>query len=66
MRNGDARMAGDRSGSMSSFNDDLDRIRTSLYTLLDFDEEYFGEKKDLAKREVLFALNELRIRIENL
>lgn len=59
-------MAGDRSGSMSSFNDDLDRIRTSLYTLLDFDEEYFGEKKDLAKREVLFALNELRIRIENL
>lgn len=59
-------MAGDRSGSMSSFNDDLDRIRTSLYTLLDFDEESFGEKKDLAKREVLFALNELRIRIENL
>ncbi|HOC28054.1 MAG TPA: hypothetical protein PKH40_00095 [Treponemataceae bacterium] len=59
-------MAGDRSDLMSSFNDDLDRIRTSLYTLLDFDEESFGEKKDLAKREVLFALNELRIRIENL
>lgn len=66
MQNGDARMAGDRSDLMSSFNDDLDRIRTSLYTLLDFDEESFGEKKDLAKREVLFALNELRIRIENL
>mgnify|MGYP007049658404 CR=1 FL=1 len=66
MRNGDAPMAGDRSDLMSSFNDDLDRIRTSLYTLLDFDEESFGEKKDLAKREVLFALNELRIRIENL
>jgi len=59
-------MAGGRSDLMSSFNDDLDRIRTSLYTLLDFDEESFGEKKDLAKREVLFALNELRIRIENL
>ncbi len=51
---------------MSSFNDDLDSIRTSLYTLLEFDEDDYGEKKDLAKREVMFAINELRIKAENL
>jgi len=59
-------MAGSRSSLMSSFNDDLDSIRTSLYTLLEFDEDDYGEKKDLAKREVMFAINELRIKAENL
>lgn len=51
---------------MSDFNDDLDTIRDTLYRLLEFDEEDYSEKKHLAKREVLFAINELRIRTEQL
>jgi len=59
-------MAGDRTHLMGDFNDDLDEIRTLLYSLLDFAEDDWSEKKDLAKREVLNAINELRIRSENL
>jgi hypothetical protein len=59
-------MANDRSHLMGDFNDDLDDIRAALYRLLDFEEEDYSEKKNLAKREVLFAINELRIKTENL
>ena len=51
---------------MGDFNDDLDDIRAALYRLLDFEEYDYSEKKNLAKREVLFAINELRIKAENL
>ncbi len=59
-------MAANRSHLMSELNDRLDDIRHSLYNLLEFPEDSYSEKKDLAKREVLNALNELRIRAENL
>jgi len=51
---------------MSEFNDYLDEIRDGVYRLLEFDADDWGEKKDLAKREVMFAINELRIKAENL
>lgn len=51
---------------MGDFNDQIDDIRASLYNLLEFGEDDWSEKKDLAKREVLYAINELRIRAENL
>lgn len=51
---------------MSEFNDQIDDFRSALYRLLEFDQDDFSEKKNLAKREVMYALNELRIRSENL
>jgi hypothetical protein len=51
---------------MGTFNDHLDEIRSCLYRLLDFEESDWSEKKNLAKREVLTAINELRIKAENL
>ncbi len=59
-------MAGDRIHLMSEYNDMLDEVRSLLYRLLEFSEDDYSEKKTLAKREVSFALNELRIRVENL
>lgn len=56
----------DRTHLMGKFNDNLDDIRSTLYTLLDFKQDDWSEKKDLAKREVLNAINELRIQTENL
>lgn len=49
---------------MPNFNDALDEIRSALYRLLEYDSEDFSEKKDLTKREVLYAINELRIKAE--
>lgn len=57
-------MEHNRTHLISDFNDDLDTIRDALYRFLEFDEEDRSEKKHLAKREVLFAINELRIRTE--
>lgn len=51
---------------IGNFNDQLDEVRSLLYRLLEFDETDYSEKKNLAKREVLYALNELRIQTENL
>lgn len=51
---------------MGNFNDQLDDIRSVLYKLLEFENDDYSEKKNLAKREVQYALNELRITIENL
>ncbi len=51
---------------MSEFNDYLDEVRSGLYRLLEFSQDDWSEKKDLAKREVQNAINELRIRVENL
>ncbi len=59
-------MGSNRAHLMGDFNDRLDEIRSGLYRLLDFDADDFSEKKDLAKREVLYAINELRISAENL
>ncbi len=59
-------MTMNRTHLMGDFNDKLDQIRDSLYRVLDFDEDDYSEKKDLAKREVLFKINELRISAENL
>ena len=55
-----------RTHLISDFNDSLDDIRDCLYRVLEFDEDDYSEKKDLAKREVLFKINELRIAAENL
>ncbi len=55
-----------RSHEMGRLNDRLDEVRSALYRLLEFDEEDYSEKKDLAKREVLYLINELRISAENL
>jgi hypothetical protein len=55
-----------RLDEMSSFNDQFDDIRSALYRLLDFAPDDFSEKKGLAKREVLYAINELRIKVDNL
>lgn len=51
---------------MSKYNDELDEIRSLLYKLLEFENNDYSEKKNLAKREVLYAINELRIKTENL
>lgn len=59
-------MANDRVHLMGEFNDSLDDIRSTLYRLLEFEADDYSEKKNLAKREVLNALNELRITIDNL
>ncbi len=59
-------MTNDRTDLMAGFNDQLDDIRSALYRLLEFPQEDWSEKKDLAKREVLYAINELRIKADNL
>lgn len=59
-------MSRNRTHLMTGFNDDLDAIRDSLYRILEFDEDDYSEKKDLAKREALYKINELRISAENL
>ena len=46
--------------------DQIDEVRSGLYRLLDFEEEDWSQKKELVKREVLYAINELRISVENL
>lgn len=51
---------------MGEINDQIDDIRALFYTVLDFEENDYSEKKSLAKREVLNAINELRIQTENL
>jgi hypothetical protein len=51
---------------MGEYNDMLDEIRSGLYRLLEFEEDDYSEKKGLAKREVLYEINELRIKVENL
>ncbi len=51
---------------MGEYNDRIDEIRSLIYALLEFDPENYSQKKDLAKREVLYAINELRIKAENL
>lgn len=59
-------MAEDRTHLMGKLNDDIDELRTLFYQLLEFESENYSEKKSLAKREVLYALNELRIKTENM
>ncbi len=59
-------MARDRTDRMGEYNDRLDEVRSLIYTLLEFDEDDWSEKKGLAKREVQYAINELRISVENL
>lgn len=59
-------MANNQIHLMGNFNDQLDDIRSVLYKLLEFENDDYSEKKNLAKREVQYALNELRITIENL
>jgi len=51
---------------MGDYNDDLDDIRSGIYRLLEFEDNDRSEKKNLAKREVLSAVNELRIKLDNL
>jgi len=51
---------------MGEYNDALDDIRMGVYRLLELEAENFSEKKSLAKREVQFMINDLRIKIENL
>jgi hypothetical protein len=59
-------MGSNRLSLMGDYNDQLDDIRSSLYRLLEFENEDYSEKKNLAKREVLYAINELRIKVDNL
>lgn len=59
-------MANDQTHLMGSFNDQLDDIRSVLYKLLEFESDDYSDKKNLVKREVLYAINELRISTENL
>ena len=54
-------MENNRTHLISDFNDDLDTIRDALYRLLEFDEDDRSEKTP-REREVLFTINELRIR----
>lgn len=59
-------MSADRLHLMGEFNDSLDDIRSAIYRLLEFEQDDYSEKKNLAKREVQNSINELRITIENL
>lgn len=59
-------MTNSRTHLIGDFNNQLDEVRSLLYRLLEFEETDYSEKKNLAKREVLYALNELRIQTENL
>lgn len=51
---------------MGDYNDSLDEIRSTIYRLLEFEQDDYSEKKNLAKREVMYQINELRIKVENL
>ena len=51
---------------MSDYNDSLDEVRSAIYRILEFEQDDYSEKKNLAKREVLYQINELRIKVENL
>ena len=46
--------------TMYDINNKLDEIRTLFYNLLDFSEEDFSPAKERAKREVNFAINDLK------
>jgi hypothetical protein len=59
-------MENNRVHLMGDYNDKLDNIRMTLYRLLEFEQDDYSEKKDLAKREVMFAINDLRIEVDNL
>lgn len=59
-------MVNDKTHLMGNFTNQLDEIQMLLYKLLEFEETDYSEKKNLAKRKVLFALNEIRIQTENL
>lgn len=59
-------MANNQAHLMDDYNNQLDEVRALLYNLLEFEQSDYSEKKNLAKREVLYALNELRIKVENL
>jgi hypothetical protein len=59
-------MSADRLHLMGDFNNSLDDIRSAIYRLLEFAQDDYSEKKNLAKREVQNSINELRITIENL
>ena len=48
---------------MGEFNDSLDDIRMGIYRLLEFETDDYSEKKSLAKREVQFMINDLRIKV---
>ena len=50
-------MARDRTDLMGEYNDRLDEVRTLIYALLEFDPEDWSERKNLAKREVQYAIN---------
>lgn len=56
----------DRSKEMYEFNNSLDEIRTLIYKVLDFEKDEYSEKKDMAKRELRFAINDLLNQTDNL
>ncbi len=57
-------MPGSRGDRMYEVNDKLDEIRTLFYTLLDFGEDALRDDRERARRELLFAVNDLRILAE--
>ena len=59
-------MASNRQSLMGDINDQIDEIRSEFYRVLEFEEDDWSEKKELAKRELFYAINELRIKAENL
>lgn len=60
-------MREDRSDRMYEVNDLLDRIRTEVYELLDYDpEEVSSQQRERRRREVQFLVSELRNRIDQL
>ena len=56
----------DRSNELHELNNTMDEIRTLLYNVLEFEKDDFSEQKDVAKRQLRFAINDLLNKADNL
>lgn len=56
----------DRTDELYEINKTLDDIRPLFYNLLKFPQDSYCDEKDRAKRELLFALQDLLNKAENL
>lgn len=55
-----------RSDILYEVNSEMDRISTLFYKVLDYPEDVYSEDKELVKRELRFALQDLLNRADTL
>lgn len=56
----------DRSNELHELNNSMDEIRSLFYNVLEFEKDDFSEQKDIAKRQLRFAINDLLNKADNL